>query len=465
MKSRIMIVMKFGGTSVKDAEAIKRTVNIVKNRQSSSFVILSALSGVTDNLIEICNYLENRKPQDAERILEHIRSRHVKLSDELGVASVCTSYINAICDELLRVIFALDVIGEISAKSKDMIFATGELLSSFIVAEYAKSQIDSLVFVDTRNLICTDSNFNCAEVDINNSKSKIFDFLTEYGKDYDVFVAGGFIAADHSGSTTTLGRGGSDYSAAIIAECINADRLEIWTDVDGILTSDPRLIENAMLLKEISYAEAAELSFFGAKVLHPKTIHPAVEANIPVYVLNSYKPDGKGTLISNNSPYSKMIKAIAFRRNITIINISSNRMLGAYGFLAKVFDVFLMNETSVDLVTTSEVSISLTIDDDSNLSNIINDLSTFATIDVWRNKAIISVVGEGIRETAGIAAKFFGALSGLNISMISMGASEVNLSIVLDESILESAVQLLHKEFFESSNLHDLFVKLNLERT
>ncbi|MFA5512907.1 MAG: hypothetical protein WC313_10695 [Candidatus Kapaibacterium sp.] len=160
-----------------------------------------------------------------------------------------------------------------------------------------------------------------------------------------------------------------------------------------------------------------------------------------------------------------MIKAIAFRRNITIINISSNRMLGAYGFLAKVFDVFLMNETSVDLVTTSEVSISLTIDDDSNLSNIINDLSTFATIDVWRNKAIISVVGEGIRETAGIAAKFFGALSGLNISMISMGASEVNLSIVLDESILESAVQLLHKEFFESSNLHDLFVKLNLERT
>ena len=458
---KFMIVMKFGGTSVKDASAIRRTLKIVESKNDRRVVVVSAFAGVTNKLVSICDLLISRKSDEALKIAADLRSIHLKTASELNLSSSVIEFINQNIDELCKVIYALDVIGEISNKSKDMIYAIGETLSSYIIAEYAKNHIHDAIHIDSRKLIRTDSNFTEAEVDFESSSQLINDLLSGSMNTCNAVFCGGFIASDKFGNTTTLGRGGSDYSAAVIAKCLNAGSLEIWTDVDGILTSDPRVIHNAMLLREISYIEASELAYFGANVLHPKTIYPAIESNIPVYVLNSYNPESTGTLIKKSSPVSNIIKAIAFRRNITIINITSNRMLGAYGFLAKVFDVFLLNETSVDLVTTSEVSISLTIDNDNNLDSIIRDLQSFSSIDIIRNRAVISAVGEGIRNTSGIASKFFGAINGVNISMISMGASEVNLSIIVAEEDLENAVKLLHKEFFEKEILPELFVKLN----
>jgi aspartate kinase len=299
-----------------------------------------------------------------------------------------------------------------------------------------------------RGLVKTDDNYSEAEVNFELTEKLLRDQLGSSLKGASVIVCGGFIGSNSRNSVTTLGRGGSDYSAAVVARCIGAERLEIWTDVDGIMTCDPRIISQAKPLKEVSYLEAAELAYFGAKVIHPKTIFPAVNAGIPVFVLNSYNPGSEGTLIRNSVEHTNKIKAIAFRRNITVINITSNRMLGAYGFLAKVFEVFLRHETSVDLVTTSEVSVSLSIDNDKNLDRIVESLSQFARLDVFRRRAVISAVGEGIRNTSGIAARFFGVLKGINVSMISFGASEINLSIIVEEQDLEDAVKLLHSEFF-----------------
>jgi aspartate kinase len=411
--------------------------------------------------VQITDFVKNNKSKEAVKIAEEIRNIHTQVSNDLNLSKVVFDYIDKIINELCQIIYAVNVIGEITNKTRDMIYSIGEVLSSYIISEYAATVLKNVKHIDSRKIIATNNNFTEAEVDFVQTEKLIKNKFKDIISDNSVFICGGFIAADLNGNTTTLGRGGSDYSAAVIAKSIKSDRLEIWTDVDGILSSDPRLIKNAMLLKEISYIEAAELAYFGAKVLHPKTIYPAIEANIPVYVLNSFKPDGIGTLVAGNSKYSNMIKAIAFRRNITVINITSNRMLGAYGFLAKVFDVFLKNETSVDLVTTSEVSISLSIDNVKNLERIKDELSEFANIDILKERAIISVVGEGIRDTSGIASRFFGAISGINISMISMGASEVNLSIIVLEDELEKAVRLLHQEFFENDILPDLFINLN----
>lgn len=455
-----MLVRKFGGTSVKDASAVKRTVGIVLSSSEKQIVVVSALAGITNLLVSISDSIRKHQLEFAITSLEEVRNRHITLVNELNVGDVALNFVNQICDELQRIIIALDVIGEVSAKSFDKILSVGEVLSSFIISEYAGSINNKVCHLDSRSVIKTDSSFMEAEVDFEITSEKINSSMSNLNN-YDVFICGGFIGSDKFDSTTTLGRGGSDYSAAVYAKCINASKLEIWTDVDGILTSDPRLINNALLLKEVSYKEAAELAYFGAKVLHPKTIFPAIQDEIPVYVLNSYKPEGAGTLIRKDSEFGNIIKAIAFRKNITVINISSNRMLGAYGFLAKVFDVFLKNETSVDLVTTSEVSISLTIENDKNLQEIIHDLGEFASIEIYRKRAIISAVGEGIRDTSGIASRFFRALDGVNILMISMGASEVNLSIIVDDSELNKAVELLHKEFFETDIENRLFVKLN----
>jgi aspartate kinase len=271
-------------------------------------------------------------------------------------------------------------------------------------------------------------------------------------KDHDYIITGGFVGSDSTGRTTTLGRGGSDYSAAIFASLLHAERLEIWTDVDGILTADPRMIPEARLVQDVTYAEASELAYFGTKVLHPKTIFPSVEQNIPVCVMNTFHPDNSGTRILAKLNKGQGIKAITFRKNITLINIHSNRMLGAFGFLANVFEVFKKHTTPVDLVSTSEVSISVTIDSNEYLDRIIEDLSRIATTSVYSDKAIISAIGEGIRGDSGIAARFFAALDGIEISLVTMGASEINLSIVVNGDSLERAIRNLHFEFFEKNN-------------
>ncbi len=456
-----MIVLKFGGTSVQSAEAIKNVVSIVQSRQGKRLVVVSALAGVTNKLVDIIKNLNSENLSEALILSEKLLERHISTAKELQLKSRVFDYIKSKISELQNLLNALDVLGEISPKSKDMILSFGELLSSFLVFEAFRKTLENVGFIDIRNVLKTDSVYNEANVNLKETKKNAENIINEMFKENDIIITQGFIASNLQGFTTTLGRGGSDYSASILASVLKAEKLEIWTDVDGILTSDPKIVKDTLLIKELSYNEASELAFFGAKVLHPKTIYPAVKDEIPVWVLNTFNPDKSGTKILSKTASKKMIKAIAFRKGTIVININSNRMLGAYGFLSTVFDIFRKHQTSVDLVTTSEVSISLTIDDPKNLDLILKDLKKFSTIEVQKKQAIISAIGEGIKNTSGIASRFFNALKGINITMVSLGASEINLSIVVSEKDLERALSILHKEFFSNLKSDNVFQKLN----
>jgi len=455
-----MYVMKFGGTSVKDAAVINKVINIVTGKKKQAFVVVSAFAGVTNNLVDIVRNLKNQNLFEAMSLLDKVFERHHETIHDLKVSAGLDKFLNNRYDELKQLFFALDVLGEVSPKSTDYIMAQGELLSSRIIEKAFANSGANVRFVDSRELIKSDSNFGEANVNFKETQKAINQFLKNIENTADIFITSGFVASNIEGQTTVLGRGGSDYSASVIASCINAEALEIWTDVDGILTSDPRLVSNARIIKELSYDEASELAYFGAKVLHPKTIYPAVRKQIPVWVKNTFNPTVQGTKIVGEKAGRKLIKAIAFRKGVYIINVNSNRMLGAYGFLSMVFEVFKKYETSVDIVTTSEVSISLTIDDDENLAMIKADLSKFARVTVRKDQAIIAAVGEGIRDTAGIAAKFFGVLKGINISMVSIGGSEINISIIVSGKDLETAVKLLHSEFFDDVNDKSIFYEI-----
>jgi aspartate kinase len=411
-------------------------------------VVVSAIATVTDSFVQLVEYLRSGKINKATKLADDIFDIHIRVADSLMLDPDVIDAIEDKRRDFLQLIRALNVLGEVSPKSYDMILSLGERLSSVIVTEAMKKSGLSVTHFDATEIIRTDSNYNEANVDFRITNRLIARDLKPALKKYRIVVCGGFIASDKNKAITTLGRGGSDYSAAIIAAGLQADKLEIWTDVSGIMTADPRNIKDARIIKELTYDEAAELAYFGAKVLHPKTIQPAIAEQIPVFVLNSYEPEHPGTKILAVGSKNKIIKAIAFRENITIINITSNRMLGAYGFLKRVFEVFDKYKTSVDIVTTSEISISLTIDSDKNLNKIKSELRKIGDVDIKRNYGIICAVGEGIRDTAGVAARFFGVLKGINILMVSIGASEVNISIIVKEKDIKSAVKLLHNEFF-----------------
>jgi aspartate kinase len=289
-------------------------------------------------------------------------------------------------------------------------------------------------------------NFELTQINIGN---KLLPLLKDINTDNNKVVMGGFISTDKNDHITTLGRGGSDYSAAVIANCLDAEAIEIWTDVDGILTSDPSKVSQAGLIAQLSFQEAAELAYFGAKVLHPKTLGPASRKNIPVYVKNTFRPELAGTKILDAVKTNQPIKSIASRNNITVINIHSNHMYGAYGFLRKVFEVFDNHQCPVDVVTTSEVSVSITIEDISMLDNMIKELNTFSITEVKNNQSIVAVVGDGLKKTTGVTAKLFLAIKDIKLSMISLGASEVNLTIVVDGADEKVVVQKLHQAFFK----------------
>jgi aspartate kinase len=260
---------------------------------------------------------------------------------------------------------------------------------------------------------------------------------------------GGFIASAENGVTTTLGRGGSDFSASLIGAALGVEEVQIWTDVDGVMSTNPSMIPGAHRVRVLSFGEASELAYFGAKVLHPSTMLPAVKSNIPVRVLNSRRPNVEGTLIVRETPPSHaVVKSIAYKGGITVVNVQSTRMLMAHGFLAKIFAVFERHATSVDMVTTSEVSVSLTVDRTERLADIIQELEGFAQVTSTPKQAIVCVVGEKIRYTPGVAGRVFEALNGINVGMISVGASRLNISLVIDEGDLKAAVEALHEAFF-----------------
>jgi aspartate kinase len=303
--------------------------------------------------------------------------------------------------------------------------------------------------IDPRHCVVTDDEYTCAAPLMNETFAKTRHSLIPLLEQSIVPVVGGFVGATREGATTTLGRGGSDYTAAIFGAALRSEEIQIWTDVTGVLTADPRVVPDAQTIDRLSYSEAAELAYFGAKVLHPKTIQPAIEDRIPVRICNSREPDERGTLVGPPAETSpRTIKAIAHKTGATTVQITSARMLGAYGFLRALFEVFERHRTVVDVVTTSEVSVSLSLDDDSALPAIVEELEQLGTVRVEKERAIICVVGEGLRGTPGIAARVFSTISDINVTLISQGASSINFTFAIEEARVEEAVRRLHEAFF-----------------
>lgn len=448
-----MIVMKFGGTSVESPEAIRRLADIVKSQQQRNpIVVVSAMGKTTNRLLALANAAVENDP-DYHCDLADLRRYHWDTGMHLVESSRLEELghlLETQFNELGQLLHGLAILRELTPRTIDAIASYGERLSSQIVRMALEHSGIPSVHIDSRDVIVTDNRHTQAAPHLAETYKRVKREVKKLAKDR-VPVMGGFIASTPEGVTTTLGRGGSDFSAAIIGAGCEVDEIQIWTDVDGMMTTDPRLVAEARRLKEISYSEAAELAYFGAKVLHPASVRPAIEQSIPVVILNSRRPEIAGTRIVGKSvSCENVVKAIACKRNITMVNIHSARMLMAHGFLKRVFEVFDRWETPVDVVTTSEVSVSVTIDDARSLDEIRNELGEIAEVSTESGLAIVSVVGEGIGERSGIAARVFKALANVNVRMISQGASRLNLSVIISDAELESAISALHVEFFST---------------
>src|SRR3989442_3343288 len=435
-----MIVMKFGGTSVEDAAAIDCSCKVVGARISRGpFGVVSALGGATNDLLEAGTLAAHGEAGKAMEIAERLEKRHAALLPS-------TAEYFARLRELLK---ALSAVGEFSLRTQDLVASYGEALSSLIFVDRMRKLGFDAVHVDARQCMITDDCFGKAAPLMDQTTAKLEEAARPHLNAGRVVVMGGYIGSTLSGITTTLGRGGSDYTAAIVGAALNAEEIQIWTDVDGMMTTDPRIVPNAWKVRELSLDEASELAYFGAKVLHPLTVLPAVEKNIPVYILNSRKPAGTGTRITREARLCKnLIKSIAVKRGITVVTVSSSRMLMAHGFLRALFEVFDRHRTSVDMVATSEVSVSLTLDNVSSLHAIVEDLRQLGEVQVTSQAALICLVGNDLKYTPGVARGAFGRLSDINILNVFHGATNINFSFIVDEKDATTAVRRLHADFF-----------------
>jgi len=440
-----MIVMKFGGTSVESAEAIERIAGIVRERVARRpVVVVSAMGKTTNKLLAIADAAVAGRRDEALALLDELREFHRRESAGLGVED----QIDAHFQELAELVKGIAVMGEMTPRATDAVSAFGERLSSIIVTGRFRSLGIDAAHLDSRSVIVTDRRHTQAAPSFAETYRRLCGTVPALAAKH-VVVMGGFIASTEDGVTSTLGRGGSDYTASIVGAGIGAEEIQIWTDVDGMLTSDPTILAGGYRVKQCSFAEAAELAYFGAKVLHPATVLPAIEKNIPVRILNSRRPQVEGTLITAEAPRSSSpIRSIACKRNITLVNIVSTRMLMAHGFLKRIFEIFDRYETPVDMLATSEVSVSLTIDNTRSLAAITKEIEEFAEVAVEDSQAIVCMVGDNIRHTPGIASRAFAALKDINVRMISQGASLLNISLVVAAADLKSAVESLHQEFF-----------------
>jgi aspartate kinase len=440
-----MIVMKFGGTSVESASAIERMAGIVRGRLARHpLVVVSAMGRTTNKLLAAASASVGGQRERALEMLDELRQFHEREAAGLCVDAEIESHFH----ELTELVKGLAVMGELTPRATDAISSYGERISSIIVtAAFRRYGIDA-AHLDARAVVITDGRHLQAAPLSAETNARLAATVPALARGR-VVVMGGFIGATKDGVTTTLGRGGSDYTASIVGAGLGAEEIQIWTDVDGMLTADPTILPDGYRVKTCSFAEAAELAYFGAKVLHPATVLPAIEKNIPVRILNSRRPDVGGTLITADvAPCADPIRAIACKRNITLVNIISTRMLMAHGFLRRIFEVFDRFETPVDMLATSEVSVSLTIDNTGALGAIRGEIEEFADVSIEENQAIVCLVGDNIRRTPGVAARVFGALKDVNVRMISQGASLLNLSVVVAAENLRQAVESLHREFF-----------------
>ncbi len=447
--------MKFGGTSVANFEAITRTIFIIGGKlDQKPVVVVSALSKVTDLLYRISDAAAAKDHVLTKDLLTQLRQRHVSLACELLEQNPvqkesAVGRVNAICDELDALANAVCAVGELSDRNKAIIISNGELLSSTIICFAMNAKGIRTNWIDARKMMITNDSYLKGEPVVDEIVARVPGMVEEAYKGMDAVITQGFIASNLAGQQTVLGRGGSDYSASLIGMSIDAEKIEIWTDVDGVRTADPRKVQNTRYLEKISFEEAAEMAHFGAKVLHPLTIEPAVKKNIPIYVLNSMNPSGKGTAILRNELIEDGVKSVSFKENIRVINIFSMRMINTSGFLRRVFEIFSENKVSVDLISTSEANISVTVDASEKIDRVVTELSEFADVIVDDDKAQVSVIGKNIVRLNGMLKKTFAPLKRCNVYMISQGASFVNISFVVDREELTEVVQDLHDHLFD----------------
>jgi aspartate kinase len=444
-----MIVMKFGGTSVGSAEAIRRVAAIVRGRlPHNPVVVVSAVSGITDKLIGAARDAHKRRvPPD--KSLEAIRGAHLRILAELDLPPTLVERYLERLGESLRGVWLLR---ELTTRSLDYVMSFGELMSSEIVAAHlTREGVAARAYPAWEIGVVTDDRHGEAAV-LRETYARVKKRLLGNGVD-GVPIVTGFLGRTKSGERTTLGRGGSDYTAAIIGRAVEAAEIEIWTDVSGILSADPRVVTDAFTLRTLTFAEAAELAYYGAKVLHPKTIEPAVQANIPVRILNTFKPDDPGTLVvqSATEESGHLIEGLAIKKGVTLVNITSTRMLDAPGYLSEIFGCLARHHVSIDAVSTSEVSVTLAVDPrwKEALEAPLVELRKIAQVRLWPDRALVCVVGEGMQLTPGVAGRIFDVVgaAGINIDMISQGASELNVTFVVKQEDAEKAMRVLHETF------------------
>ncbi len=452
-----MIVMKFGGTSLASAERYARAVDLAKARGAAGvLVVVSATAGTTNTLIAAAETASRSDSLEAKALLSDLERKHREILLALGAEDAPEAEFESTFSRLQSLLQSVILQRELTARSLDVIVGYGERLSALLFTAAARAKGVDVAFVDAASVVTTDARFGAARPDAaateTNAREKLLPVLEER-----IVVTQGFVGSTPAGEPTTLGRGGSDYTASLLGAALSAEEIQIWTDVPGMLTADHRIVPEGLAIRELSFREAAELAYFGAKVLHPATIEPALARNIPVRILESSRPQERGTWITASPRKTgPPVKSIASKRGITVVHVRSLRMLMAHGFLNAIFEVFDRFEIAIDLVTTSEVSVSLTLDDDRRLAEAVAALSAFGEVRVASERAIVCLVGEGLSESPGVAARALGALGNIRVEMLSQGASEINLSLVVAAANAEEAVRRLHHEFF-ADVVDDLF--------
>lgn len=446
-----MIVMKFGGSSLRDAARINEVANIIKQRLAQRPVIVVSALGATTNALFEAGTTALHDDARAAMLGEQIVHHHLETARQLDISP---APIEALAEHLLRLLQGISLIGEVSARTQDLLVSFGERLAVRILAPYlARRGVDARYFDAWEVGLRTTPVFGNAEV-LEPSYAEIATFFEPLQSDYRYTpVVTGFIGQDLEGRITSLGRGGSDLTAATLGFALRAEEVQVWKDVDGIMTADPRLVPTARPVASISFEEAAELAYFGAKVLHPVSMQPALRGGIPVRVKNSYNPEHPGTLVQREAPHDAVgVKALTAKRKVTVVDIVSSRMLGQSGFLAKVFDTFGRHQVSVDMVSTSEVSISLTLNDATRLDAVLEELRGIASVQVAKEKGIVSLIADHAR-ASDVLARAFEALrrDGVQVQMISQGASKRNFGFVIDDAQVEPCLLRLHATFFEAA--------------
>ena len=437
-----MKVLKFGGTSVGSAQRMKDVVKLITDGEQK-IVVLSAMSGTTNSLVEISDYLYKKNPEGANDIINKLEAKYKGHVEELYSTQEYKDKTNAFLKEEFDYLrsFTKDIFTMFEEK---IILAQGEIMSTNMVTNYLLEQGYNATLLSALDFMRTDKN---AEPDSSYIKEKITAVL-ENNQGKEIYITQGFICRNAYGEVDNLQRGGSDYTASLIGAPVMADEIQIWTDIDGMHNNDPRFVENTKPVPHLQFEEAAELAYFGAKILHPTCVQPAKFANIPVKLLNTMEPTAPGTTISNELTPG-LFKAVAAKDNITAIKIKSGRMLLAYGFLRKVFEIFESYKTSIDMIVTSEVGVSVTIDNTSHLADILNDLKKFGTVTVDENMCIICVAGDLQWENVGIQAIATNAMKDIPVRMVSYGGSNYNISYLIKEEDKQRALQSLSAHLFK----------------